>query len=70
MIIIRSPQCNGFNGLILGPESVEEEALCEKLAKQAAKKLEFKAPKIKVPKGLNPPRMRKLNTFMEGPKWT
>ena len=67
MIIIRSPQCNGFNGLILGPESVEEEALCEKLAKQAAKKLEFKAPKI--PSFLIPPkRIRKLHSFVEGVK--
>ena len=46
MIIIRVPQANRLTGLILGPESAEEEALCEKLAKQAAKKLEFKAPKL------------------------
>ena len=64
MINIRSPQGNGFTGLILGPESAEEEALCEKLAKQAAKKLEFKAPKI--PKFMRPPkRIRKLSTFVE-----
>jgi hypothetical protein len=69
MIIIRVPQANRLTGLILGPESAEEEALCEKLAKQAAKKLEFKAPKI--PKFmLRPKRIRKLNTFVERAKWT
>lgn len=49
MIVIRSPQKNGLKGLILGPETPQEEKICDQLLLRATKAISYKAPKIPKP---------------------